>query len=234
MGLEAVRLINYSGTVALLLTIACGGKTQATFSNDHDAGHGGASSGTQRASGGAPSSGGQRSNGGTPSTGGRAAGGAQSSGGRYTGGAPTFGSGGLLPSHDAGASGGVSSGGVGPTIDASTGGVSTGCSASEKLCNGTCVRYGPSNGCAASSCSACPTQPPANGVLGCNAQGECDFVCLSGFTRTGSACVASTGTAGDGGVVCSGQVCTNSCPLSGHCCNTSNQCACMIPLLGCQ
>jgi len=99
----------------------------------------------------------------------------------------------------------------------------TACSvASQKMCGGSCMGIGPANGCSKTTCNACAAPVPTNGVAACNG-GQCDFECLSGFVRTENSC-ASPPT----GVLCNGQLCTNSCSTGSQCCNTvMNQCGCL-------
>jgi hypothetical protein len=167
--------------------------------------------------GGAPMTGGFVGNGGnTPAKGGQSGGPPMGTGGAATGGAPP-GTGGSV-----GGSAGAQGGAAGS------------CSAQEKVCNGTCVNFGPANGCSAPTCTACSTPAPQNGFQTCNGQGQCDFTCKSGFTKSGSNCVSTTGGDGGSGINCGGQTCTNSCPLSTQCCKSGGGCGCNIPILGCQ
>lgn len=180
-------------------------------------------------------SGGNSSSGGTSgATGGASLGGALGVGG-------SIGSGGAPPTGGAIGGGGLATGGVAPgsggNLGSAAGALGTGgsCASNEKLCGGVCVGFGPANGCSAPGCTACSQQAPAHGVLACNAQGQCDFSCDSGYNKSGSNCVSTTGGV-DGGssLSCGGQRCTNSCPLSTQCCKSGGGCGCNVPTLGCQ
>jgi hypothetical protein len=187
-----------------------------------DAGNGGASVGGFPANGGFPSNGGFPANGGASPTGGTPAtnGGANPT----TGGAPN--TGGAPPVTTGGAPNGGSSG-------APQGGSAGSCSADEKVCGGICVKPAPSNGCGPQGCTACPTPAPTGGVQAC-VNGQCDFNCLSGYTKSGTTCTPPVGGAGGGGgLVCGGQTCTNPCPAATPCCKSAGGCGCNIFLLGC-
>jgi hypothetical protein len=178
--------------------------------------------------GGAPSNGGSA---GVPNDGGTNAGGASGSGGiAATGGRS-----------DGGASSGGQAGATGG--QPGTGGGS-GCPSSEKNCGGICVPPAPSNGCSLSGCTPCQAPPPANGAVVCVNQ-ACDFVCLSGYTRSGNACVpiagtgGVTGSGGAGGASSGGaggaggcvvSACSNSClPFyESRCCTVSGTCGCKL------
>jgi hypothetical protein len=131
-------------------------------------------------------------------------------------------------------SGGASSGGAGGTT--SMGGSGGGCAMNEKLCGGTCVAPAPPNGCSDKNCSACAGPPPANGLLACNAQGGCDFECLSGFQKNGTSCTPTGGSGGAGGaggsggtLTCGVIACVFPCPPGSIlCCDkpTGNLCTC--------
>jgi len=174
--------------LALILT-GCGGEPFSTElfhpSDAPDAGD--VADALQGAGGAAPSSGGASSGGdvGTgghvASTGGRSTGGVAATGGAaLTGGSPSTGG-------TASSTGGVSTGGM-----PETGGAS-GCAPGEKICDGSCVQIDASvNGCNPSSCDPCPGPAPVGGVLTCNAQGQCDFVCTGGRIKLGGQCVPST------------------------------------------
>jgi hypothetical protein len=160
------------------------------------------------------------SNTGGGETGGRAATGGVSAG---TGGASSGGSssGGRLNSGGAVATGGVSA----------TGGAS-GCYTSQKICGGVCVPPAPSNGCGPSGCTPCPEPAPANGVVACDDTTQtCSFVCLSGFTKSGNACVSNVG-GGTGGTSDGGSCVPASCPtcgpIVGPACCVNGRCGCPI------
>jgi hypothetical protein len=189
------------------------------------AGSGGAS--RSMGSGGGPSS----------STGGRFAAGAAGQSAASSGGVAGTAVGGRAGSvgssgaSGTGARGGAAGGNVGNGGATSGAGGSPNCSAAEKVCSGVCTQKSPANGCSAPNCSACAAAP-ANGVRSCNAQGQCDFDCLSGFQKSGNQCTRGTGTGGAGGggaggsggsVVCGGETC-QSCP--------GDQVACCDLLLG--
>jgi hypothetical protein len=93
-------------------------------------------------------------------------------------------------------SGGSSNGGAPSGGQAGVGG--SGCSAGEKDCGGVCVRASPSNGCGTIGCTPCSVPVPPNAVSRCF-DSMCDFICLSGFTKVGNACVSTTGGGGAGG-----------------------------------
>lgn len=195
-----------------------GGSSAGASGFGGDVGTGGyVASGGSVGSGGVPPMGGAVATGGVVvGSGGVGPGGAKGTGGAATGGAPP---------------------GSGGSVGGSAGAMGTGgsCQSNEKVCGGMCVSFGPANGCSAPGCTACSQQPPAHGVLACNAQGQCDFNCDSGYNKVGSNCVSATGGGdGGGGLSCGGQVCTNSCPLSTQCCKSGGGCGCNIPILGCQ
>jgi hypothetical protein len=180
--------------------------------------------------------------GGDIGAGGFSAGGITSAGGFLAkGGAPT--AGGAPPTAGGTTSaGGTTPGGAPPVTGGSPGGSgapqggAASCQADEKTCGGVCVRPAPGNGCGPQGCTACPTPAPTNGTLAC-INGQCDFNCLSGFTKSGSSCMGPTGGGGGGGgggIMCNGQTCTNACPLSTQCCKSGGGCGCNIPLFGCQ
>jgi hypothetical protein len=130
--------------------------------------------------------------------------------------------------------GSIASGGSSFTGGASMSDASA-CSSSEKLCGGVCVRPGPSVGCNLSSCTPCPDPPPANGVLACDGGSqECSFVCLSGFTKSGSGCVSSYGAggtgAGDAATSCGvdGSTCPDCGPNNGPGCCVNGHCGCLM------
>lgn len=194
-------------------------KGQGSSPFDDAAANGGGSPGTggDYGSGGFPGSGGIVPTGGLTGTGGAPPG----TGGKGNGGSMPMGSGGgsggVPP-----ATGGRSSGGA---SGSSPGGSAGSCATGEKMCNGACVRFGPANGCSAPSCTACSMTAPQNGVLACNAQGQCDFNCNSGFNKVGSNCVSAT--AGDGGGSCNLSSC-GACILPGStaCCKSGGGCGC--------
>lgn len=100
-----------------------------------------------------------------------------------------------------GTGGHANSGGVGGAPG--TGGTAStdagSCPVGEKKCGGICIAALPSNGCSTPGCMPCPL-PPANGALTCHPiTYACDFACLSGFTKLGSSCVASSDAGGSDG-----------------------------------
>lgn len=175
-------------------------------------GSGGTGAAGPLASGGNPSS----------STGGRATGaGGQS--GPSSGGVAGAGAGGRAGAAGSSAAGGAQGGAAGTV---GNGGATSGsggaanCSTTEKICGGVCTPKSPANGCSATRCSACDAAP-ANGVQSCNAQGDCDFDCLTGFQKNGNRCsrvagaggaAGASGAGGSGGsVVCNNDTC-RTCP----------------------
>ncbi len=228
--------------VILVLLYGCGGEPFTSgFSAVQVETDGGLPPGTggsvATSTGGAPGTGGASgaTGGASQATGGsfhNTGGSSQETGGSsQTGGAPSSTGGSLAtggaPEVDAGgtpnSTGGVSETGGAP----STGGDTGSCSAGQKMCGGVCVNNGPSNGCSSTSCTACPIQAPPHGVQACN-QGQCDFVCLAGYTKSGGSCISTLP------VVCGGQTCMNSCAISTQCCKSAGGCGCDIPSLGCQ
>jgi hypothetical protein len=118
------------------------------------------------------------------------------------------------------------------------------CRASEKFCGGVCVSPGPKTGCGTTGCDPCSVTAPANGVVICNANHECDVSCLSGYTKNGNTCEAppppAPGTS-TGSCPTSPRGCPDCGPVFGPgCCSTVNtgKCGCSpIPytlgILGC-
>jgi hypothetical protein len=187
--------------------------------------------GTSNGSGGRviSGSGGSRSSGGNLGVGGIIGG--NGGGSPETGG--SLGGGGFFAT--GGGSGALSTGGV------PTGGVPTGdaggCQIGEKRCGGNCVVPASSNGCGLTSCTPCPGPAPNGGVLACDDTNHvCDFVCLSGFIKSGSSCVptsaggasGSGGSVGAGGGTCVPANCPRCllCGASAACCTTSGRCGC--------
>jgi hypothetical protein len=155
-----------------------------------------------------------------------------------------------------GAGGTMAGGGTSSGVDASTGGVAGGtggttdtggstqgtagtCAANQKLCNGACVAQIPSNGCSAASCSACPIPAPTNGLQMCDAQGQCNFECLSGYQKNGTLCTmggggagGAGGTSGAGGepTMCGNDTCHKCFGNQIGCCNKlGDHCICVFP-----
>jgi hypothetical protein len=181
------------------------------------------------------------------------------------GGAPAGGAGGVIGDGGVPNTGGFVNGGAGGTPDtggtANTGGAPTtdagnGCAPGQKSCGGLCVFPTPAVGCGLPSCNACPGPAPVNGALICNG-GACDFMCLSGYVRSGEACVPSTGTGGvagtggaggsngsggaggrggantGGGGGCNPSACTGCIPIYyTPCCTTTGTCGCRSILTG--
>lgn len=172
------------------------------------------------------SAGGIPSNGGVVVTGGAPP--AKGGAGPTTGGAPPMGGAGPTTGGAPHVTGGAPNGG---SSGSPQGGSAGSCASNEKVCGGICVRSGPSNGCTPTSCNPCPTAAPANGVQICN-QGQCDFDCLSGYTKSGNSCTGGGG--GGGGGACN----ASSCPtclagLGQACCTSSNACGCSLFGLPC-
>lgn len=233
-----------------LLLVACA--TAQTVGNDSISGSV-ADAGYRRDSGTAPAAGGNaESAGGAPSmsSGGTDPGSTAGSSGSGVGGATdaSGGSGGTTP-HDA-AAGGAPTGGA-PSDGGSTGaggatsaggstvqGTGGTCAAGQKTCDGACTTEVPSNGCSATSCSACPIPAPANGVQICDAQGQCDFECLSGYEKNGADCTMGGGSGGAGSVdagsggepaMCGRQTCHRCLGnLVGCCDKQGEQCLCVL------
>jgi hypothetical protein len=168
--------------------------------------------GTMTAAGGA--------NAGSPGAGAPAAGGAATSGGAVNG------SGGML----------ATSGGAGNTAGGAAG-AGTDCDMGKKICNGACVVETAANGCSAASCTACPIPAPANGLQVCDANGQCDFECLSGFQKNGNQCTKGSaggagGTSGGGGAGGDLMCGTHTCHCIGNlvaCCDKSgDHCLCVL------
>jgi hypothetical protein len=152
------------------------------------------------------------------------------------------GSGGTTQS-DGGAAG-ASTGGVVAGTGGTTGGGGTTqgaggtCDSGQKVCTGACVTQTPSNGCSATSCTACPIPAPTNGIQICDPQGQCDFECLSGYQKNGALCTMGGGGAGAGGSSGSGgapSMCGNdTCHrclgnLIGCCNKLGDHCQCVFP-----
>jgi len=142
------------------------------------------------------------------------------------------GSGGTMPGDGfsggaAGESAGGHAGGAGGAADGggATQGLGGACAAGQKLCTSTCVTQSPSNGCSATSCTACPIPAPPNGLQLCDAQGQCNFECLSGYQKNGTLC--TTGGGGTGGGGSSG---TGGEPTT---CGNDNCHRCLGNLIGC-
>lgn len=183
--------------------------------------------------------GGATESGGAPSTGGAtsSAGGVTSSAGGASGSA----SGGANASGGATGKGGTASGGMlasgGATTD--TGGApgaGGACATGQKPCADACVVQTPMNGCSAASCTACPIPAPANGLQVCDAQGQCNFECLSGFQKNGNQCGQSTdGGAGGGGgaggaLTCGTRTCRSCIGNLVSCCTRDgDRCQCVLP-----
>ena len=224
-----------------LLLVACATAQQV----DGSASLGGSFSdgGYKRDAGPVSSSGGQTGAGAAPSmSGGGGDPGAAGSTVSGAGGTPEAagGSGGTMQQHDA-SMGGVSSGGLGGgaggTTSAAGGGPqNTGgtCASGQKVCDGACATELPANGCSATSCTACPIPAPANGIQICDAQGQCDFECLSGYEKNGTLCTMGSGgvDAGGGGAptTCGRQTCHRCLGNLVGCCNKQgDQCLCVLP-----
>ncbi|HVW29456.1 MAG TPA: hypothetical protein VHC69_29020 [Polyangiaceae bacterium] len=233
------------GALGALLLVACA--TAQTIGNNELPGgdsNGGsvADAGHRRDSGTVPAAGGNASSGGGPSmsSGGAEPGSTTGSAGSGAGGATdaSGGSGGATQ-HDAAAGGAPSDGGsagAGGTTSAGgstvqgTGGT---CAAGQKPCDGACATEVPANGCSATSCSACPIPAPANGIQICDAQGQCDFECLSGYEKNGAVCTMGGGSvdAGSGGAptLCGRQTCHRCLGnLVGCCDKQGEQCLCVL------
>jgi hypothetical protein len=103
---------------------------------------------------------------------------------------------------------------------------SIGCTPGEKLCGGICTPPAPRNGCGMTGCDACTLQPPSNGYITCS-NNQCVFDCLSGFTRSGNACVGSSADAGGNGN-CRPQSCPQTCSavFGPACCTSEGKCGC--------
>lgn len=146
--------------------------------------------------------------------------------------------------------GGAARGSGGTTPMPGTGGAATGagganCRSTEKVCGGVCVSPAPKTGCGLTGCAPCSITAPANGVVICNANHECDISCLSGFTKNGNTCEGpppgAGGSTGGGGpaVSCGGQTCPSCSVILGpSCCTSAGKCGCpLIPwtagFLGC-
>ena len=145
--------------------------------------------------------------------------------GGATGGTSTRGdggAGGTIVVGSGGASGGsVSSGGAAT-------GAGGGCSSGQKLCANICLPPSPIVGCGLTGCDPCPFSDPPNGYTTC-LNGECGFDCLSGYTKTGNACVGSSGSGGSGGVGnCNPATCPQNCTsvYGPACCTSAGKCGC--------
>lgn len=138
-------------------------------------------------------------------------------------------------------------GGVANPAGGATGAGGASCREGEKLCGGVCVSPAPRTGCGTTGCDPCTNTAPANGVVVCN-NGQCDFSCLSGYTKTANGCTAPAGTGGATGgggggtpgpaVSCGGTTCPSCSVILGPACCNGNQCGCpLIPwtagFLGC-
>jgi hypothetical protein len=181
--------------------------------------------------GGAPEMGGMTSSAGgaTAGTGNisSASGGSADTGGAAGSGGTAIGAGGMSAM-----SGGTNSAGGAP-------GAGGGCAMGQKQCSGACVVETAANGCSAMSCTACPIPAPTNGLQVCDAQGQCNFECLSGYQKDGNQCSKGTGgggTSGTGGGGGSGGdlMCgSRTCHCFGNqvaCCNKSGTgCLCVLP-----
>jgi hypothetical protein len=154
--------------------------------------------------------------------------GAPASGGAATSGGAMNGTGGML----------AMSGGAGNTAGGAAG-TGSGCDAGKKMCNGACVVETAANGCSAASCVACPIPAPANGLQVCDANGQCDFECLSGFQKNGNQCSKGSGVGGAGGtsggggaggdLVCGTRTCHSCIGNLVACCDKSgNGCLCVL------
>lgn len=95
--------------------------------------------------------------------------------------------------------GGSSDGGADAASGGGGSGGTTGCITGLKLCGGVCVAQNPTVGCGAPDCAACPAPPKAQAT--CTGL-ACDFVCDSGYVKSGSGCVV--GASGGGGSGASG------------------------------
>lgn len=104
-----------------------------------------------------------------------------------------------FPEHEYGIGGTVGTGGAVQVITrtASGGHVGSGghlgsggaTTCTKKMCGGECVFGSPSNGCSSTSCYSCPIPAPESGFQICNDQGQCDFECFPGFTKSVGECV---------------------------------------------
>jgi hypothetical protein len=165
--------------------------------------------------------------------------GATSSGGTGSGGAAgeaPGGSGGTSGSSGSG-SGGSGSSGSGGTSTGGNGGTS--CPAGQKLCGGLCVAPKPALGCTLLGCDPCPT-PPSFGSSVCVGD-ACDFECFTGYAKSGSTCVSSSGgsggaggsgaggTSGTGGTSGGGMQCFH---CSGTCAGLNSDSACFVDCVG--
>jgi hypothetical protein len=156
-------------------------------------------------------------------------------------------------------SGGVSSPGGASAVDASGSGgaspdgalgdvivavdTSNGCVTGQKVCGGRCVVPEARIGCDLMSCDPCPT--PEHGVSLCTGS-QCDFSCLAGYQRSGSACIAiDSGAVGGGGGSggssvdsgskhCVASQCGGCIPvIQAPCCKPDDTCGCQFPFFPC-
>lgn len=169
-----------------------GGASSAGGNADADgaAGAAGAAAGSGTAGIGAGGTGAGGGNGG--------AGGASGAAGAGSGGVASGGGGSGGAVSGGASSGGSATGGTGAGGSGGGSGGASGCSSGEKLCGGLCVPPSPAIGCSLTDCVACPSLPANATNLHCTAT-VCDFDCLSGYTKSGSACVPSGGGGTSGG-----------------------------------
>ncbi|MBK7579821.1 MAG: hypothetical protein IPI67_06390 [Myxococcales bacterium] len=149
----------------------------------------------------------------------------------------------------AGASGSGGAAGTGGATDAGadSGDGWTGCGASMKVCNGTCVPTNVANGCAGTSCDPCASHPnsvPACIFGGCSALctsafGDCDAdlsngcetpVSVSDASNCGK-CARTCATNHAASTSCSGAACQPICSAGYGNCNESSK---LVPDDGCE
>jgi len=128
----------------------------------------------------------------------------------------------------------------------------SGCVSNQKPCGGRCVLPNASVGCSLTGCDSCGIGPP-HGFAKCTGD-QCDFDCLSGYSRNGSTCVVSEGGIGgsggsggtggsggsggserDGGASgCSPSQCSGCIPIiQAPCCKSDHTCGCQYPFAAC-
>jgi hypothetical protein len=144
-----------------------------------------------------------------------------------------------------GDSGGTSEsgGGSGGTLDAGekqdANVCKTPCATGEKCCYGNCVKPSPLFGCSLTTCDSCTDLP--DNATGVCANSACSFECITGYQKSGAACVVkSGGSGGNGGVQGTGGTTATcsvpQCPaciggfIYSACCEKStNKCGCAFP-----
>jgi hypothetical protein len=118
---------------------------------------------------------------------------------------------------------------------------SNGCVSGQKVCDGRCVVPEARVGCDLLSCNPCPT--PAHAIAICTGT-SCDFACMSGYVRSGAACIATDGSAGAGGTGgaigdagpthCVASQCGGCIPvIQAPCCKPDDTCGCQFPFFPC-